>query len=309
MNLLDLPWFFGLTALLAWCLDAVLRWGPLEGAVTRRTVRLAERLEFVVRQGLEDSPRKAGLLLTLWVAGTVAFVAWGAQGIGFVLGQELGRFSAGVVVLLALFGGRSLSQEASLVERFLLEGRTAEADAVLARHGLGLGSRDVDEIAAGGVRLVSSNLLADVVMPIFWGIVLGPAAAALAFGVQVIADRGRHDDGDPEFWHWAWRIESWLQLPAAWFGLVALQFVAPIGGARRAAVMHGYMLKPERPPRERMTSAFVGGLNLGEAAGGEREGEIPRPSDIQRAVILMWTTSFGVLAAGTLLVTGLLWLL
>ncbi len=309
MNFIDLPWFFGLTALLAWCLDAVLRWGPLEGAVMQRTMRLTDRLEFVVRQGIKDNPKQAGLLLTLWVAGTVALLAWMASGLGFVLGHELGRFTAAVLVLLALFGGRSLSQDASLVERQLLEGRTGDAAAVLRRHGMDTDTHDIDELAAAGVRLVSSNLLADVVMPIFWGIVLGPAAAALAFGVQVVADRGRHDEGDPAFWHWAWRIEGWLQLPAAWFGLVALQFVAPIGGARRPAVMHGYMRNPERPPRERMISAFVGGLNLGEAAGGEREGEVPRPSDIQRAVILMWTTSFGVLAAGTAIATGLLWLL
>lgn len=310
MNLLEQPWYIGLAPLLGWLLDAVVRTGPLDGSIDRTLGRLVGRLEFAMRTGMGEQLKHAGAILSAWVGGSAAVGAWALVAVGIVLGGPVGRFVATAALFFAILDTRSRASDALGVERMLLAGRDVEAEAELRRMGNAPSDPSPGALAGAGVLAVSDGLLLRVFVPLVWGLVFGPIGGAAAFGlVAVILRRRVSSEEDQSIWHWPDRLENWLSWPAAWVANICLQVVAPVAGVRRGDVFSAFIHRPALRPGDRLRAAFVGGFHLGEEVGGPRDGVAAVPSDIQRAVVLMWTSSFLLLALGTALrclVLGLL---
>jgi cobalamin biosynthesis protein CobD/CbiB len=300
LDLFEQPWYVGLAPLMGWLLDSVLRTGSFDGTLDRAVRRLVARLEFAMRTGLSDQPKQAGIVLSLWMAGCGAVAAWALVSTGIVLGGPVGRFVASTLVFLLILDSRGRASEGLRCEALLLEGRHEEA----ARHLRGLGVQPLFQteggLAGAGVMAVSDGLLFGVLVPLFWGLLLGPMGGAAAFGIVAVGLRARvSEEEDAALWAWPERIVDLLAVVPAWIGNLTLQLVAPIGGARRGDVFNAFIHRSGLRPHERLRGGFVGGFRLDEEAGGLRNHEPPHPGHIRRAVILMWTSSFLLLAIGT----------
>ncbi len=310
MNLLDQPWYIGLAPMLGWLLDAVVRSGPLDGVVDRAVARLAARLEFAIRTGLRDQLSQGGAILTLWLGGSAAVVAWGLMAVGIVLGGPVGRFVATTLIFFLILDSRSRASDALSIERLLREGRDEEAAGRLTALGNPPPEDTAPAIAGAGVLSVSDGLLLRVLVPMLWGLALGPIGGAFAYGVVAVSlQRLRSTEEDQGLWHWPDQALDALCWPVAWLAALSLQLVAPIAGLRRGDVFNGFIHRPGLRPHERLRAAFVGGFRFGEDVGGPRDGAEPTPGDLQRAVVLLWTSSFVLLALGTALRCGALDLL
>lgn len=302
MNLLDQPWYIGFAPLLGWLLDAVVRAGPFDGAVDRGVARLVARLEFAMRTGMGEQPREAGAILSAWVGGSAAIGAWALVAAGIVLGGPVGRFVASTAVFFAILDSRSRASDALGVEQLLVAGRDRDASERLRSLGNVPAEETPASIAGAGVLAVSDGLLLRVFVPLVWGLAFGPIGGALAYGVVAVTLRRRvSEEEDQRLWHWPDRLVDVLAWPAAWVANLCVQAVAPIAGVRRADVFTAFIHRPSLRPFERLRAAFVGGFRLGEDVGGPRDGAIPTPADLQRSVVLMWTSSFVLLAVGTAL--------
>jgi cobalamin biosynthesis protein CobD/CbiB len=310
LNLLEQPWYLGLAPLLGWLLDAVVRSGPLEGTIERARERLVARLEFAMRTGLGDQPRQAGGILSVWMGATAAFAAWALVAVGIVFGGPVGRFVATTLVFFAILDTRGIATDALTAENLLLAGRDDDAAARLARMGNPPSARTAPALAGAGVLAVIDGLLLRVLVPMLWGLLLGPVGGGFAFGVVAVCLRRRlSEEGGAEFWAWPDRALDALTWPVAWLASFGLQAVAPMVGVRRGDLFNGFIHRPSTRPIERLRAAIVQGFHFGEDVGGPREGADPAPGDIQRAVILMWTSSFLLLAIGSALRCGALKLL
>ncbi len=307
MDLLEQPWWLGIAPLLGWLLDAVVRTGSLAGAFDRQSVLRAERLEFALRTGMSSQLKDAGVILTVWLAVLGGGLAWAVASAGIVFGGPVGRFLATTLFFYAIFDTRGVASRGLALEHALLEGRNDDAAATLRSGGLVPPGPEPTVLAGSGVHAVSDGLMMRVLTPLFWGLVIGPVGGGIAYGVVAVARRSiASEEEDQTLWHWPLKLADAVMWPAAWLGSFALQIVAPLAGARRGAFFNAFIHRPGLRPHERLRQGFVGGFALDEDAGGVRDAHPPQPSHIQRAVVLMWTGAFVLLAVGTALRCGAL---
>lgn len=299
MDPIDLPWYVGLAPLLGWLLDAVVRAGRLDGAVSRFGQRLTARLEFAMRAGEGEEPVRGGLFLVGLLAAGGAIWAWVLLSAARIFFGPLGIFVATTAIFFLIFDTRRIATAALAVERQLLEGREEDAERGVRSLGGRAGSRDLVSLSGAGIFAVSDNLLLLLLTPILWGTLLGPIGGAAVFGVVAVVHQSRMSDEDATLWTWPERIAGWLSTPALWLGGFLLQLMSPLVGMARRDFFNALIHKRVSAPTDRLRAALVGGFKLGEDVGGPREGVAPSPSDIQRAVVLLWTSSFLLVALGT----------
>jgi len=136
----------------------------------------------------------------------------------------------------------------------------------------------------------------------FWGTLFGMGVGASAACVHLIANYGRASDRpDDPLWAGAQRTERWLTLPASWLGVLSLYAVIPLAGGKRAKAMAGYFNSRGRSPIQRMGQAVSEGLGLARTQTPDGIVEPIVPEDIQRGVILLWTSTF----VGTAVLSGI----
>jgi cobalamin biosynthesis protein CobD/CbiB len=140
------------------------------------------------------------------------------------------------------------------------------------------------------------------VLPLFWGLVLGAGGALAALCLQELARQIDEDKTDDPFWQPVRRIADWIALPPCWLALVFIQATIPFSGGRRGAAMAGFLNRFREEPLDRVAAAVAYGLDLGPSAAGHADGAKVSPPDLQRATVLLWTSTG--LAAVTVALIG-----
>ncbi len=301
----DDPWWMALSPALGFLLDAL-----VGGLWRRRPVadgiwRLAARLEVVMRAA-NGSPRLMGGLHVLWTAAIVGGLVFVLDVAAFGVGRETASFILRSLVFMLLFAVRRLATAGLYVAA------AVEADNLpIARQwALALGARiegdDAAAIVGATVGRVGTGLVSAVLLPLAWGALLGPTAAAAAVAVHELARRGRRLGGENDpFGEIANRVDRGVAEPAAWLGLIALQGALPLVGGNPSGALRYFISRRRLPPDERLAAALACGMGLGGSAGGGADLPSPRAEDLTRVLVVLWLAA----ALATLVGTAILALL
>lgn len=293
----------GLAPLLGWCLDAVIstrRWQPLLPRVVNRA---CDRLQFVMRTGLPEHPVRGGDLIVLWIGLGAFAVGWIATQTAWIFGHShAARFIVWTAGFFLVMGVRRRAGAGMGVLRSLLGNRPDLAREWVAH----LDGKPEDDSPEGLTRATVQQLAASTIevglLIAFWGTIFGMGVGGAAACVHLVARYGhRSETPDDPLWAGAQRTERWLTLPVSWLAMFAMYFVIPLAGGKRAQAMAGYFNGRGQAPIRRVGIAVAEGLGLTRVQTPDGIVEPIVPEDIQRAVIVLWTTTF----VGTAILSGI----
>ena len=291
--MLDSPWYMGLAPLLGWCLDAVIRTGRLGPLVPNWASRVTAKLEFVMRTGMQDRLQRAGDILVIWIAGMAWVAGWLVSKATWVLGGSILQFIAWTALFFLLVSVRRRGKAGVEIRQALLQDRLDVARGWLEHIDAQPGPDDeVTTLSRAAVSRMAEGILESAMLAIFWGVLLGPAAALAAVCVHEIARYGRRSE-DPEdlLWFGALRMERWLSWPISWLAVLGVYLVIPLGGGSRARALAGYFNHWRDRPAGRLGAALVMGLGIERIQTPDGIVDPVKPEDIQRAVVVLWAAT------------------
>ena len=298
----DYPTWMGLAPLLGFLLDALFGDVRKRHRFAEEVTRAGRRLELISRTAAGARPRLGGALWLVWVVGSVMVLAWGFETLAWSFFEMEGRFAAQAFIVVAILRLRRMTTDASLVQADLEAEAPRRALERLATMGTAASSSADQDIAGATIARLSRALLEGALLPLVFAM-FGPPLAA---GAVAARELGSYifEEKDPEdpFYGPALRADAVVGTVAGWVGALILQFTFPIVGGQKDTAFAGWLNQADRPPEQRLSAVIARGLGLGPEARGPEGGDPPRPSDIQRAVILLWGTSLtlAALAAMTL---------
>lgn len=292
--MLDSPWFLGLAPLLGWCLDAVIRtrvFGP--PLVPTWASRATQKLEFVMRTGLGDRPRHAGDVLVLWIMVLVWLAGVALSKGALIFGGSIAQFVVWTGMYFLLISVRRRAGAGAEILRSLAQGRTDLARGWLEHIDSAPADDEVTTLSREAIGRLAAGILESGLMPVFWGVALGPAAGGAAVCVHEVARYARRSaEPGEELWFGALRMERWLSWPISWLAAIVLYLVVRLGGGDRGATLAGYFNFRHERPAERLGHALVHGLGLERYRTPEGIVDPVVPEDIQRGLVLLWATTF-----------------
>lgn len=290
--MIDSPWYMGLAPLLGWCLDAVIRTGRLGPVVPLWAAKITARLEFVMRTGMQDRMRRAGEVLVIWIAGMAWIAGWAVSEAAWVLGGSVLQFIAWTCLFFLLISVRRRAKAGVEIREALLHERPDVARGWLEHVDARPDDDEVTTLSRTAVCRMAEGILDSAMLAIFWGVVLGPAAALAAVCVHEIARYGRGSDNPEDLlWYGALRMERWLSWPISWLAAVLVYLVIPLGGGSRAGTLSGYFNQWRLRPAPRLGAALVQGLGIDRIQTPDGIIDPVKPEGIQRAVVVLWATS------------------
>jgi cobalamin biosynthesis protein CobD/CbiB len=286
----------GLAPLLGFLLDA------LFGDVRKRHIfadqvrNAGRRLELICRTASRKHKRSGGLLWLVWVVGVAMALAWFIETAAWSLFEMEGRFAAQALIILAILRLRRMTTDASLVQTALELEAPRKARERLRRMGTDATSYANEDIAGATIARMSRALLEGALLPLVF-VVFGPT---IATGAVAARELGSYifEEGDPDdpFYIPALKADLIVGTFAGWIGALLLQGVFPLVGGNKKTAFAGWLNQAGEPPEMRLSAAVARGLGLGPEARGPEGGDPPRPTDIQRAVILVWVTALAMSA-------------
>lgn len=291
--MIDSPWYMGLAPLLGWCLDAVIRTGRLGPLVPLWAAKVTARLEFVMRTGMQDRLMRGGEVLVIWIAGMAFIAGWAVSKGAWILGGPILQFVAWTAIFFLLLSVRRRGKAGVEIRDSLLAGRTDLARGWLEHIDARPEDDEVTTLSRTAVARMAEGILESALLAIFWGVVLGPAAAVAAVCVHEIARYGRGSDNPEDLlWFGARRMERWLSWPISWLASVFVYLTIPLAGGSRARALSGYFNHWKLDPAPRLGAALVQGLGIERYQTPEGIVDPVKPEDIQRSVVVLWGATF-----------------
>ncbi len=288
----DSPWFLGLAPLLGWCLDAVIRTGRLGPLVPVWAAKVTARLEFVMRTGMQDRLMRGGEVLVIWIAGMAWIAGWLVSKTSLVLGGPIAQFVVWTALFFLLISVRRRGKAGVEIREALILERPDVARGWLEHIDARPEDDEPTTLARAAVVRMAEGILESALLAIFWGVVLGPAAALAAVCVHEIARYGRSSDNpDDLLWYGALRMERWLSWPISWLAAVLVYLAIPLAGGSRARALSGYFNRWQQTPARRLGAALVQGLGIERFQTPDGIVDPVKPEDIQRAVVVLWATT------------------
>ncbi|GEM_PF-2655381 len=293
----DFPTWMGLAPLLGFLLDAL--FGDLRKRhhFSEQITLAGRRLELIARTSLGRSPKLAGVMWVVWVVGVAMLFAWGIETLAWSMFEMEGLFAAHAFITLGILRLRRMTTDAGLVQADLEAEAPRRARERLVAMGTDAVSFADEDIAGAAIARMSRALLEGALLPLVF-VLFGPtiatgAVAARELGSYIFAE----GDPDDPFYKAALAADTVVGTFAGWWGALLMQTIFPVVGGNKRTAFAGWLNQADQPPELRLSAVVARGLGLGPEARGPEGGEPPRPTDIQRAVVLVWITALSMAAA------------
>ena len=303
--MVDFPWYMGMAPLLAWCLDAVVSSRRFDTLLPATVERVSTRLEFVLRQAFPDQVARGGWVLAIWCGGAAWLLGWLLTSGSWIGAGHYVSFATWTAIFFLLLSIRSPATAASRIQQALHEeqfetalgwlqfvGSPSESQEAEAKQSILREGHDPTEtLSATTVRQIAQVLVQGAMVPLFWGLILGAGGALAAVVLQELAKQASAESEEDDFWKPLAQIHEWVVIVPCWLSLCAIQATIQFSSGSRGAAMAGFLNRFREAPIDRVGSAIAYGLDLGPSAGGSPDGDDTTPSHIQRATIILWTSS------------------
>ena len=301
----DYPIWMGLAPLLGFLLDALFGDLRKRHVFADQVTQAGRRFELISRTTLKSRPRMGGVFWLVWVVGAAMFLAYAAENLAWSLFEMEGRFVAHVVIILMLLRLRRMTTDAIQVQIDLEAEAPRRARERLQSMGTEASSFADEDIAGAAIARLSRGLLEGVLIPLVF-VLFGPAIATGAVAARELGSY-IYAEGDPDdpFYRPALRVDDLVGSFAGWFGALVLQLVFPVVGGDKKTAFAGWLNRAGDPPEIRLSAVLARGLGLGPEARGPEGGDPPRPTDIQRTVVLVWVTALATATSSAFLLCTL----
>jgi cobalamin biosynthesis protein CobD/CbiB len=245
-----------------------------------------------MRTGMQDRLKRAGDILVIWIAGMAWVGGWLVSKTTWVLGGPILQFIAWTALFFLLISVRRRGKAGSEIREALLQQRPDVARGWLEHIDAHPADDDPTTLSRAAVSRMAEGILESAMLAIFWGVLLGPAAALAAVCVHEIARYGRRSENPEDLlWYGALRMERWLSWPISWLAALFVYLVIPLGGGNRARTLAGYFNHWRSRPAARLGAALVMGLGIERIQTPDGIADPVKPEDIQRAVVVLWAAT------------------
>ena len=289
--MVDFPWYMGMAPLLGWCLDAVVASRRFDTLVPRAIEQVAVRLVFVLRQAFPNQPARGGWVLTAWVGGAAWLLGWALTSGAWVLAGPFVAFAAWTAVFFLAFSMRSKAGAALRIQRALETENIENAQAWLRFMGEDSESTDPEVVAGTAVKQTARSIAESAMLPLFWGLFLGAGGALAALALHELANQADERTDEDDLWGPVLQVGNAVVTAPCWVALFFIQATIQFSGGSRGPTMAGFLNRFRETPPNRVAAAVAYGLNLGPSAGGHEDAPAVSPRDVQRATVLLWTSS------------------